>query len=198
MIMTFQVESINISVHISDSSPVYTGYWINTKNPHYGLLSWFGKISLSTNSKPWATWVNATIAQWVLIPDKRGCQANFKGKKRRRQYVAVTVLGQNNNGARMAVERKRGGDGAEGRPGMSKTGRERERERGRARGRGVSGCQGPAVPVSDDGAVAGAPVTQLSSAGANASGGAAGVGPFITAPLPSRPRGKTLYLLLTA
>lgn len=108
----------------------------------------------------------------------------------------MTVLGQNNNGARMAVERKRGGDSAEGRPGMSKTGR--ERERGRARGRGVSGCQGPAVPVSDDGAVAGAPVTQLSSAGANASGGAEGEGSFITAPLPSRPRGKTLYLLLTA
>lgn len=41
----------------------------------------------------------------------------------------MTVLGQNNNGARMAVERKRGGDSAEGRPGMSKTGRERERER---------------------------------------------------------------------
>lgn len=111
----------------------------------------------------------------------------------------MTVLGQNNNGAWMTVGRKRRGDGAEGRPGMSKTGTERERERERGgRGRGVSGCQGPAVPVSDDGAVAGAPVTQLSSAGANASGGAAGEGPFITSPLPSRPRGKTLYLLLTA
>lgn len=96
----------------------------------------------------------------------------------------MTVLGQNNNGAWMTVGRKRRGDGAEGRPRMSKTGKERERG---GRGRGVSGCQGPAVPVSDDGAVAGAPVMQLSRAGPNASGGAAGEGPFITAPLPSRP-----------
>lgn len=84
----------------------------------------------------------------------------------------------------MTVGRRRQGDGAEGRPGLSRTGEERERG---GRGRGVSGCQGPAGTVTDDGAVAGAPVTQLSRAGANASGGAAGEGPFITAPLPSRP-----------
>lgn len=40
----------------------------------------------------------------------------------------MTVLGQNNNGAWMTVGRKRRGDGAEGRPRMSKTGKERERE----------------------------------------------------------------------
>lgn len=49
----------------------------------------------------------------------------------------------------------RGGDGAEGHPEMSKTGRER------ARGQGVSGCQGLAMPVSNEGAIGSAPFTQL-------------------------------------
>lgn len=38
----------------------------------------------------------------------------------------VTVLGQNNNGPWMTVGRKRRGDGTQGRPRMSKTGKERE------------------------------------------------------------------------